>query len=427
MTFGKWKEEQATSAPSITPSRVRSLDGIRGVAALVVVVHHALLVIPGLASPLTALPRSERLQWALVHTPLHLVWAGTEAVYLFFVLSGFALGAARGVSAQQAWATYYPQRLLRLYLPVFGAVAVGVALILLVPRSDASGLSSWLQNRPSLTPSGIWSDATLIRHHSWLIGSLWSLRWEVVFSLTLPLFIWFARRWPSLWWLKFAASFAVMFFGALTYRSNLIFMPMFIVGVLMAFGIDRMHAIARRVDDTRRPHTSWAVLLIAALLALCGNWYLLALDAPALLLAAARPLAVAAAAVILFVGMCWTHARRLLEHRTFQWLGAISFSLYLVHEPIVVSIAFLAGPGTALVTVPISVVASFVAAVLFFRYVEQPSHRIARSVGRSLDAARRDRRPPIGPVSRSLSEDAEHPTRPRSVGAGDGHRWPSPQ
>jgi uncharacterized membrane protein len=73
--------------------RVRSLDGLRGVAALIVVVHHALLTSPTLARVnYGAVPGSVHgFLWWMTYTPLHLIWAGPEAVFVFFVLSGFVL------------------------------------------------------------------------------------------------------------------------------------------------------------------------------------------------------------------------------------------------------------------------------------------------------------------------------------------------
>lgn len=78
--------------PPLLP-RVRALDGIRGLAAVVVVVHHTFLVSPLLANPYQN-PYDVRpgtIAWWATYTPLHLFWDGTEAVFVFFVLSGFVL------------------------------------------------------------------------------------------------------------------------------------------------------------------------------------------------------------------------------------------------------------------------------------------------------------------------------------------------
>lgn len=116
-------------------NRLRELDGLRGLAALIVLFYHISLTYPSLAVPYYAQPVEGPLAFALTYTPLHLLRDGRMAVYIFFVLSGLVLALpvlARGRA--YPWLAYYPQRLIRLYLPVWAAVALGVALIALVPR-----------------------------------------------------------------------------------------------------------------------------------------------------------------------------------------------------------------------------------------------------------------------------------------------------
>ena len=68
--------------------RFRSLDSLRGLAALAVVFHHCLLTLPA-----SAFCRGEIAWWFAV-TPLRLLIDGPGAVLLFFVLSGFVLAAS---------------------------------------------------------------------------------------------------------------------------------------------------------------------------------------------------------------------------------------------------------------------------------------------------------------------------------------------
>jgi peptidoglycan/LPS O-acetylase OafA/YrhL len=64
-----------------------------------------------------------------------------------------------------------------------------------------------------------------------------------------------------------------------------------------------------------------------------------------------------------------------------QWLGRISFSLYLTHDPIVVAVNTLLPIGMAWWTPVIAIPLALVVAVLFFRFVEAPAHRLAKQVG----------------------------------------------
>jgi peptidoglycan/LPS O-acetylase OafA/YrhL len=88
-----------------------------------------------------------------------------------------------------------------------------------------------------------------------------------------------------------------------------------------------------------------------------------------------------------FLFAYWLSARRLGEANATQWLGTRSFSLYLVHEPIVVSIALLLGgrPNPFLM-LALALPASLLGSDLFYRAVEGPSHRASQAVGRIVDA-----------------------------------------
>jgi peptidoglycan/LPS O-acetylase OafA/YrhL len=79
-------------------------------------------------------------------------------------------------------------------------------------------------------------------------------------------------------------------------------------------------------------------------------------------------------------------ARSGLSTRAPQWLGKVSFSLYLTHLPILVALVYLFGDQNwglvAAVGIPVSVAVAW----LFNRFVEAPSHRLAKRVGRLVSA-----------------------------------------
>ncbi len=138
--------------------RVRGLDGLRGIAALVVVFHHAFLTRSSLAAPYAALLPGHigAFAWVSTYTPIHLIWDGTEAVFVFFVLSGYVLtlsGAGRNTSALVGWLSYYPRRLVRLYVPALAAVALAVGWLTFVPRTKSSSASWWMTRTQVIPPS----------------------------------------------------------------------------------------------------------------------------------------------------------------------------------------------------------------------------------------------------------------------------------
>jgi len=164
------------SAPMMSQSggRVTSLDGMRGIAAILVVIGHSYGAVrspPGIAGP---------------------------SVQTFFVLSGYCLAgsALRGDRALDR-AQYFIRRIFRIHPPfVFGLIAAWLVSFLPGIADRASGASAWIvpytQKHLELDelvgylffPSGAEGQMP--------IG--WTLEVEMIFSLLLPLFVLIARR-----------------------------------------------------------------------------------------------------------------------------------------------------------------------------------------------------------------------------------------
>ena len=117
-------------------TRYGALDGLRGLAAAVVVIHHCFLVSPSLSLAVARVDTGqvEPWVWWTTFTPLHLLWAGTEAVYVFFILSGFVLTLPFVGVWQPTWRAYYAKRFVRIYLPVWASLVIALLLAWIVPR-----------------------------------------------------------------------------------------------------------------------------------------------------------------------------------------------------------------------------------------------------------------------------------------------------
>lgn len=363
-------------------ARIPSLDGLRGIAAFAVLISHIMLTFPVFATAvyetdMTIKPGTW--DWWITYTPLHLLWAGHEAVFVFFVLSGFVLTLPVISRDTYAWREYYPKRLVRLYAPVIAAVAFGVGMVLLVPRTDASGLGAWLADRPTdPTPWGIFKDITLVAGPSRLISPLWSLQWEILFSLLLPLYILFATRKPKHVGWKVAAILAVLAAGAITDKQALIYLPMFAAGSLLA-----VHMGDLRQSLSNLGRTEWFGVTIMAVILASSRWTL-PLVAPGDMTAAISiiPAFIGCGLFVIIAAFC-PAAMRLLEKKVVQWLGLISFSLYLTHEPIVIALAFVFGPGGAWLVAAASIPIALTVGWLFYKVLESPSHRLSQWIGRA--------------------------------------------
>ena len=74
-------------------ARLTELDALRGIAALLVLAHHALQLLPRVDHP--DIPGVGFLRYTLTElTPLRILETGRGAVLFFFVLSGYVLTRA---------------------------------------------------------------------------------------------------------------------------------------------------------------------------------------------------------------------------------------------------------------------------------------------------------------------------------------------
>ena len=90
------------------------------------------------------------------------------------------------------------------------------------------------------------------------------------------------------------------------------------------------------------------------------------------------------AAGLVVATLGWRTLASLLESPVAQWLGRTSFSLYLMHVPVLTTLVFALGDALWWVAALVGVPASLLAGWAFHRAVERPSHRLARRTGRAV-------------------------------------------
>ncbi len=368
----------------IAGGRWDSLDALRGIAAFLVVTFHCAQVSTGFAAktnPLSLAAWLEPWSW-LKFTPLRLfVSSGPPAVVLFFVLSGFVLSLPflRG-SGQPGYAEFAIKRICRIYPPFAAAILVSAALYALVQPTPMPALSPWfnevLWDRPlsadyvvrNLMMTGIRSDMTLD-----LV--MWSLVHELRISLVFPLVFLLTRRWPVASLLGslvagVACTAALAGAEADSLATSLIdtgrFVFLFVIGIVVAG-----HVRAIQQGVARLPAALAALLWIGSLGLLLApgpsvtNYYDFIWGAGATGL------------IVLTVGS--VRAGRVLSAAPLVWLGRVSYSLYLIHVPLLIAALHLAdGRLPVWATIAGVIPLSLVAAELMHRAVEMPSIRLGR-------------------------------------------------
>jgi peptidoglycan/LPS O-acetylase OafA/YrhL len=352
-------------AEARSTSRLVELDALRGLAALCVLLYHGWYSQP--VQPLA-------LVWLFQHTPLHVVTSGRQPVVFFFVLSGFVLTRGLLASPPPSWANYAAQRTVRLGLPVAGALAASVLLYALAWRGPLpawSGGHFMVEAMWTEPPSGLGllRQALLLGHDGQisLDPVLWSLVHEWRVSLLLPAVLLFRGRPLRLLALGVVAMLLAHALGA---RDN-----------AMGLGVD-LPATFLATLYFLLPFCAGGTLALAPAPALPA-WVRVALGLDVLALACtSNDLAGVLASVLLILLarqpgplLAW------LRWRGPVWLGKVSFSLYLVHLPLLAAVVHLLG-GTVSQTVAVALgmALSLPAAALLHRAVEQPAHRLAKRI-----------------------------------------------
>lgn len=378
--------------------RLGSLDGLRGYAALVVVIYHCLLLnltFGNLDNAATWRRVSSGASSLFLFSPLHDLWNGTEAVSVFFVISGLVLvrsflNKPRGGEARR-WESFYPKRLIRLYVPIIASLALALVVVSIIARRTLP-TGSYQFNILALgnTPAIAFHDLVFLPEGQHLNAPLWSMRPELACSLLLPLYVMVCR--PNrirpivklgLFSLIIVAatqprvSLSLDHHGLAHFGAYLALMGAFGCGGVLAA---TQESLSRRFDGWST--WSWILLLGAALVGMNTFWTFVGfgVESP-VILGLGQAITVESAVLLTFVILTWRRQALLLTDPFSKWLGQRSFSLYLVHFPIVLAIATLIGPEDVWAVLALGIAASLLAAESFYRVVEHPSHLLAQRVG----------------------------------------------
>ncbi|WP_256914292.1 acyltransferase family protein [Streptomyces hilarionis] len=373
-------EEKATGAP--VRRQVPGLDGLRGLTALYVVLFHCWLY------TFRGYPNSTAPAW------LDVLMFGRLAVVFFLVLSGFSLAIS---PARHGWrsggvAEFLRRRAWRILPPYWAALAMSLVISwALVPASHFGPPTG-----ASILVYGLVAQDVV--HAPTPNGAFWSIAVEAELYVLFPLLLLVRRRFGAVA-LAACATLPVIALGLTAAHANPVegdnrlavhLAPVFVAGVIGA-------GVVVASDRVRRLPWAWFALLAAAPVVLLGFrrgavwtvqhyfWVDLAV-APAMTMLVAAVATGRPGALV-----------RLLSTRPFRALGDFSYSLYLIHLPLVMVVIRrvaprVVAPGmpTFCLTLALALPASVLGAWLFSRVFEMPFKR--NRSWKSMIAAGRSRR-----------------------------------
>lgn len=154
--------------------RLVQLDALRGLAAMVVVLHHVRHLFVSDAPSTFLLP----------------FFTGNKAVILFFVLSGYVLGLPYWAGRQSSYGKYLVRRFCRIYLPYLGAMLLAILIGSHLLYAQLP-LNHWFYRtwHTPLTFGLIARQALFLTHNndtSAINTAFWSLRYEMEMSIVFP-------------------------------------------------------------------------------------------------------------------------------------------------------------------------------------------------------------------------------------------------
>jgi peptidoglycan/LPS O-acetylase OafA/YrhL len=358
-------------------TEMRAVTGLRGIAALYVVIYHACNAIANHASA----PQANAAKAVSIAA---LIQHGYIAVDLFFVLSGFVMAATYGSDFDYgiSWASYLRfigRRLARIY-PLYIVCTLVFGVVVISRAADPKPVTLTLLWNVLLVQS--WGLAPSINGPAWSI----SVEWAAYFLFPLLLWLTICRR--QVWALVVGAVCLLtlagiayapdwLALGQQEHRRGLLDLvsPFSVAPLLRCLAGFVLGLLGWRFRD--RALTQYASLLtVVALLLLCVE----RTDIPVVAMFAFLVPAVSTGKALI---------TRILSSGPIHRLGVLSYSIYLLHphfsavERRVSQAAYIHGvpqAGAQAVGTLVGIVVAVFGASLVYRVIEQPCRQVARRI-----------------------------------------------
>lgn len=334
-------------------NRYAAIDGLRACAALYVVLFHLITyVYKTVKEPVPLL--------------LHPLNYGHYAVSLFIAISGFCLALPvirHGMRLPDGFLTYISRRAIRILPPYAGAVLVSI--IVLFATLPTARVLSVLFDSPALLSRVLMVQDFWDRHA--FNGSLWSMavEWRIYFLLPFILLLWRKTSWIIAVLVVSAVGIAISFLCLNTQFmvSCCHYLALFTLGVLGAWVSKSDHYRAQQLRSL-----SWISLFTAATLVFLGTAYACMVNGIGFFtvknwLWADLLVGIMSMCLLVSITVSTNRISHFLAWKPLVWVGSFSYSLYLIHAPII-DFAFRFGWKALILSVPANLSVLFAFGIL---------------------------------------------------------------
>jgi peptidoglycan/LPS O-acetylase OafA/YrhL len=358
--------------------RYKELDSLRGIAAIFVFLFHIVMVLPD--------HWREGLLWKVLNlSPFHLLFTGKIHVIFFFVLSGFVLSLPFLSTRTTLYRVFMIKRFCRLYIPYVFAISIAIVLSLLFSKGGGDGLSSWFNT--------LWVDKIdkdLVISHYLFLGSynfyainivIWTLIHEMRISFIFPLLMILAIHFN--WKINLLIGLGMAVLGGILHfiiqdqyqavYKTFPYILMFITGILLS---KHRHQLIEKYNSFNASiKITWLVLglILYTYSDFLGN---------PLLIDWVTTLGVS---ILLIISISSNTLSKFLLQKPFTYLGKISYSLYLYHLPILLSLLNLfSDKWPVWLVIVLAIVATLVFSSFAWYVIEHPSMKLAKYFSRKI-------------------------------------------
>ncbi|OSY13165.1 hypothetical protein BTJ48_05587 [Bacillus mycoides] len=369
--------------------RYKELDSLRGIAAIIVLLGHFLALFPILG---------KKVMYSTFGAYFSILWKGHSAVIIFFVLSGFVLSLPFYKGTEFNYLKYLIKRVCRIYIPyiVILFIAIGIKLGIHSKIGTIPGLVQWGSWNIEVSFNRVMDHILFLREFNpdAFIMVIWSLVHEMRISIVFPLIIFLLLR--VNWKVSIGIAMFLSVIGYLlmknipsefnmpvstNYFITLHYSSMFIIGALLAKNREYLVSkiINLKVKYLLLPlgllFFSYPRIPFMLLSKLIGEidyeLYLIIIDWYICF----------GAVLIILSALSSKLFSKLLLIKPVQFIGEISYSLYLVH-PIVLltTVHIFYGKISVPLILLISFIFTMVVSVLCYKFIEIPSIKIGRKL-----------------------------------------------
>ena len=335
-----------------------ALDFLRGVAAINVLLYHFYL-----------LNHSEN----NLYRPANFFMAGHEAVIFFFVLSGFVLSRSLYVNAPFFYLPYCVKRIFRIMPAYYVAMILAVVVYTIIKPTPLNNLSEWFNGlMPSIQAINlkIILATIFVAPSNKLNGVVWSLSYELFISvLYLPWLTYLLKKVPQI----------IVIFLFVIVVLFIIYPPQHFIAASFYYTIFFIFGMLLNVKRTNNPQIIW-FLPIFIVLYYNKFWLTTIFNYNE----SFRDILTGCGSVG-FIIMVLTNQRisDLFSKKLCLFSGKISYSLYLLHVPLIYFFTYLLLSIMDLIYIKLLIfIGVILLAWLTYIYIELPCIKLGKSANK---------------------------------------------